>query len=56
MRHMLETDICIYAIRGHSRALLRRPRGFRTADIGVSAVTVAGLQSGVSKSQHRESS
>ena len=56
MRYMLDTNVCMYESRDHSRALLRRLRGFRTAAIGASAVPVAELQYGVSKSEHWERS
>lgn len=54
MLYMLDTNICIYLIKRRSDALLRRMRVFRTAEIGVSVVTVAELQYGVSKSENKE--
>lgn len=54
MLYMLDTNICIYLIKKRADKLLNRMRGFRTAEIGVSVVTVAELQYGVSKSQHKE--
>ena len=54
MRYMLDTNICIYLIKNRSDTVLNRVRGFRTAEIGVSVVTVAELQYGVAKSQQKE--
>lgn len=54
MRYMLDTNICIYLIKNRSDKLLNRMRAFHTAEIGVSVVTVAELQYGVSKSQQKE--
>lgn len=51
MRYMLDTNICIYLIKTRSDTLLNRMRGFRTAEIGVSVVTVAELRYGAAKSQ-----
>jgi tRNA(fMet)-specific endonuclease VapC len=51
---MLDTNICIYLIKRRSDELLKRMRVFRTGEIGVSVVTVAELQYGVSKSQNKE--
>lgn len=54
MLYMLDTNICIFLIKGRSAALLHRMRAFRTGEVGVSVVTVAQLQYGVSKSEHRK--
>ncbi|OFW77881.1 MAG: plasmid maintenance protein [Alicyclobacillus sp. RIFOXYA1_FULL_53_8] len=54
MLYMLDTNICIYLIKRRSDALLNRIRMFRTGEIGVSVVTVAELQFGVSKSENKE--
>lgn len=54
MLYMLDTNICIYLIKRRSDELLSRMRVFRTGEIGVSVVTVAELQYGVSKSQSKE--
>jgi len=54
MLYMLDTNICIYLIKRRSDALLNRIRMFRTGEIGVSVVTVAELQYGVSKSENKE--
>ena len=54
MLYMLDTNICIYLINRRSNELLNRLRAFRTGEIGVSVVTVAELQYGVSKSGNKE--
>lgn len=54
MLYMLDTNICIYLIKRRSDELLNRMRVYRTGEIGVSVVTVAELQYGVSKSQNKE--
>ena len=54
MLYMVDTNICIDLIKRRSAELLDRMRAFRTGEIGVSVVTVAELQDGVSKSQNKE--
>lgn len=54
MLYMLDTNICIYLIKKRSDELLNRMRVFRTSEIGVSVVTVAELQYGVSKSENKK--
>lgn len=54
MLYMLDTNICIYLIKRRSEELLNRMRVFRTGEIGISVVTVAELQYGVSKSENKE--
>lgn len=54
MLYMLDTNICIFLIKRRSDELMHRMRVFRTGEIGVSVVTVAELQYGVSKSEHKE--
>lgn len=50
MRTMLDTNICIYLIRQRPQSLLDRLRSFPVGDIGISVITLAELQYGVSKS------
>ncbi len=47
---MLDTNICIYLIRQRPDALLERFRRFPVGDVGLSVITLAELQYGVSKS------
>ena len=54
MLYMMDTNICIFLIKRRSDALVNRMRGFHTGEIGVSVVTVAELQYGVSKSDYQE--
>ncbi|MBI2154970.1 MAG: type II toxin-antitoxin system VapC family toxin [Candidatus Rokubacteria bacterium] len=50
MRLMLDTNICIYLIKRRPQPLLDRFRSFPIGDIGISTITLAELQYGVSKS------
>ncbi len=54
MLYMLDTNICIFLIKRRSDDFIHRMQVLRTGEIGVSVVTVAELQYGVSKSEHRE--
>ncbi len=47
---LLDTNICIYAIRNRPTAVLRRLRATRRGEIAISAITMAELQFGVAKS------
>ena len=51
MKYLLDTNICIYLIKRSSSAVRRRLEAQAIEDIGVSAITVAELQYGVSKSR-----
>lgn len=51
MKVLLDTNICIYLIRQRPPEVLRRFEGYEVGEIGVSAITVAELYFGVSKSQ-----
>jgi len=53
---MLDSDICIYAMKGNPRAAARRLARLAPADIVLSCIAVAELWTGVSKSTRRESS
>lgn len=53
MRFMLDTNICVYLIRGRSTKLLQTLANQAISDISVSAITVAELQFGVSKSRQQ---
>jgi tRNA(fMet)-specific endonuclease VapC len=50
LSHLLDTDICIEAIRRRSQVLLRHLREHSPADIAVSAITEAELRFGALKS------
>ncbi|QIN77952.1 PIN domain-containing protein [Rubrobacter marinus] len=51
---LLDTNICIYLIRGRPPEALRRFEGYAVGEIGVSSITVAELHFGVSKSRQPE--
>jgi tRNA(fMet)-specific endonuclease VapC len=51
MKYLLDTDVCIYLINKRPSSLLEKLRTCRAGDVGVSAVTVAELRYGASKSQ-----
>ena len=50
MTHMLDTNICIFAIKKRPPTVLSRLRSHRTDDICISSVTYAELCHGVEKS------
>ena len=50
IKHMLDTNICIYIIRKKPERVLRRLRRYRVSEIGVSAITLSELEYGVAKS------
>lgn len=50
MKTMLDTNICIYLIRQRPQSFLDRLRSFPVGDIGISVITLAELQYGVSRS------
>jgi tRNA(fMet)-specific endonuclease VapC len=47
---LLDTNICIYLIREKPRSILERFKGHAVGDIGISVITLAELEYGVSKS------
>ena len=50
MKYMLDTNICIYAIKKKPESVLKRLRSVAPSDVCVSAVTYAELMYGVEKS------
>ena len=50
MELMLDTNICIYLIREHPPSVLERFASHAVGDIGISVMTLAELEYGVSKS------
>lgn len=52
MKVMLDTNTCIAIIKRKSPQVLRRFRAYRPADVGISWVTLAELEFGISKSRH----
>jgi len=53
MRLMLDTNTCIALIKRKPVHVLQKFNEYQVGDIGVSAVTLAELRYGVSKSQHQ---
>lgn len=54
MRILLDTNICIYVMNHRPSRVVERFRQFKPGEIGVTAITVAELQFGVSKSSQIE--
>ena len=50
--HLIDTNICIYLINGSSKNLQQKIESFHPYEIAVSAISVAELEYGASKSQH----
>lgn len=51
MRVMLDTSICIQIIRSRPAAILERLQSHAVGDVGISTITLAELEYGVSKSR-----
>jgi tRNA(fMet)-specific endonuclease VapC len=51
---MLDTDICIYLIKGTSQKLIRKLESFDYEEIALSTITAAELERGVEKSRFIE--
>lgn len=54
MQYLLDTNICIYLIKQKPPRVLTRFQTLSLSDIGISSITVAELEYGVSKSQNQE--
>ncbi len=54
MRHMLDTNICIYLIKRKPLQVIDRLRALAIADVVISSVTLAELEYGVAKSARPE--
>ncbi len=52
MKFMLDTNICIYIIKRHPGSVLGRIESHPLGDIGISVITLAELEYGVSKSSN----
>jgi tRNA(fMet)-specific endonuclease VapC len=50
MKLMLDTNVCIYLIKQHPPSILERFASHAVGDIGISVITLAELEYGVSKS------
>lgn len=54
MKFLLDTNICIYIIKGKPIEVLRKFNNFTVGDICISSITFAELQYGVKKSSNPE--
>lgn len=54
IRYLLDTNICIFLIKSRSQALFDKVAVHRPGEIGISSITLAELEYGVSKSAHPE--
>ena len=50
MKLMLDTNVCIYLIKAHPASVLERFASHAVGDIGISVITMAELEYGVTKS------
>ena len=50
MRFMLDTNICLYMIKGKPPQILSRLKNFNLGDLSVSSITLSELEYGVAKS------
>ena len=51
MKVLLDTNMCIYIIKRQPPAVLKRFTGLAVGDVGISVITLAELEYGVSKSR-----
>lgn len=54
MRYLLDSNICVYAMKNRPPQVLRRLQNVGRAVVAVSAITVLELRQGAERSQHRE--
>ena len=54
MRYMLDTNICIYAIKNDPKSILRNLEKHDPKDICISSITYAELMYGVEKSANKD--
>lgn len=54
MKYMLDTNICIYIIKKKPAKVLRALQKVAVGQVCISAITLAELEYGVAKSQHKE--
>lgn len=54
MRYMLDTNICIYAIKNNPKSILRNLEKHDPSDICISSITYAELMYGVEKSANKD--
>ena len=54
MRYLLDTNICVYALKRRPPEVLQRLREVGPAEVGISVVTLVELRHGAAKSQDPE--
>ena len=52
MKYLLDTNICIYALKNKPAKIAQHLASLRPIDVGISVITVAELRHGASKSLH----
>lgn len=53
MKYLLDTNICIYIIKTSPPSVIEKFHSLKVGDIGVSSITLAELEYGVSKSAYK---
>ncbi len=54
MKYLLDTNICVYLIRGKSQEALQNLARYSISDVGILSITLAELQFGIQKSNRSE--
>lgn len=54
MKYMLDTNICIYIIKQKPALVIDTFKKLEVGDVCISAITLAEMEYGVAKSQHKE--
>ncbi len=54
IQYLLDTNTCIFLIKSRSQTLFDKVAAHRPGEIGISSITLAELEYGVSKSAHPE--
>jgi len=54
MMYLLDTNICIYIINKHPKAVIEKVKQFQPHHIKLSAISIAELEYGAAKSKHQE--
>ena len=53
MEYLIDTNICIHVIKKYPKKLVNKFKKLSIGDIGISSVTLAELEYGIAKSQHK---
>lgn len=53
MKFLIDTNICIYIIKNSPHSVIEKFHSLKIGDIGISSITLAELEYGVSKSAHQ---